>query len=147
MATMRRKRNDSPPFGSCAHFQMLLDGGPQRTAIDHGWHTAAQRVRSWLDKPGEETQALGSPSQKAINEQPWRTAPRWKLNRAIRSLPHGEREVLEMHDRLGYTHRDIAESLDCSVGTSKSQLHKARRRLRQLLQRKRPEKSHKDEEK
>jgi len=39
-----------------------------------------------------------------------------------------------MHERLGYTHKDIAEHFGFSVGTSKSQLHKARRRLRQLVQ-------------
>jgi RNA polymerase sigma factor (sigma-70 family) len=116
---------------------MLLDGGPQRTEAEQAWNTAAQRVRSWLDKRGEGAQALGSPREKTIKE-PWRTVPRWKLNRALASLPHGYREVFEMHERLGYTHKDIAEDLGCSVGTSKSQLHKARRHLRQSLRRKRP---------
>src|SRR5215469_8019165 len=106
---MRWKSNDSPPFGSRAWFQALLDGGPQRTAREQGWDIAAQRVTSWLDKRGQDVQSVRSRGEKTISEQPWRTVPRWKLNRAVRSMPHGEREVLEMHDRLGYTHKDIAE--------------------------------------
>jgi tetratricopeptide (TPR) repeat protein len=124
---MRSKRDDSPmvPFGSRACFQMLLDGGPQRTAADQGWENAVQKLTSWLDKRGEGAQALESPREKTIKE-PWRTVPRWKLNRALASLPHGYREVFEMHERLGYTHKDIAEHFGCSVGNSKSQLHRAR---------------------
>jgi RNA polymerase sigma factor (sigma-70 family) len=116
---------------------MLLDGGPQKTAAEQTWDTAAQSVRSWLDKRGEGARALGSLSEKTIKE-PWLTVPRWKLNRALASLPHGYREVFEMHERLGYTHKDIAEHFGCSVGNSKSQLHRARRRLRRSLRRKRP---------
>lgn len=82
---------------------------------------------SWLDKDGDV-------AQRRAKEPPWwLTVPRWKLNRALRKLPRGYREVFQKHERLGYTHKDIADSLGCSVGTSKSQLHKARRRLRQWL--------------
>jgi RNA polymerase sigma factor (sigma-70 family) len=123
---MRWKRDDSPEFGSCAYFQMLLDGGPQRTAREQAWDNAAQRFRLWLNKHGKEAQALRSRSDKTINQQPWLTVPRWKLNRALRSLPRGYREVFDMHEFLGYTHKEIADSLNCAVGTSKSQLHKAR---------------------
>jgi DNA-directed RNA polymerase specialized sigma24 family protein len=137
-----QKRNGAavPPFGSRAWFQMLLGGGPQRTEAEQAWDTAAQRVRSWLDKRGAGAQSLGSPREKTIKE-PWRTVPLWKLNRALASLPHGYRKVFEMHERLGYTHKDIAEHFGCSVGNSKSQLHRARRQLRQSLRRKRPCKS------
>jgi RNA polymerase sigma factor (sigma-70 family) len=137
---MRWTRNDSPmvAFGSRAWFQKLLDGGPQKTAKGQAWDAAARRVQSWLNKPGKETQPLRSPGEKRIDEQPWLAVPRWKLNRALASLPHGYREVFEMHERLGYTHKDIAEHFGCSVGNSKSQLHRARRQLRQSLRRKRP---------
>ena len=111
---------------------MLLEGASQMTSREQAWDRAAQSVRAWLDRHGQEGQA----GEK--NQPWWITVPRWKLNRALRRLPPGYRRVFEMHERLGYTHSDIADSLDCSVGTSKSQLHKARRRLRQLLQRKRP---------
>ena len=55
------------------------------------------------------------------------------LERAIESLPPGYRIIFVLHDVEGYEHNEIAEMLGCSVGNSKSQLHKARMRLRSLL--------------
>lgn len=55
------------------------------------------------------------------------------LDRAISHLPRGKRIVLLLHDVEGYDHREIANKLGCSIGTSKSQLHKARMILRKLL--------------
>ena len=56
------------------------------------------------------------------------------LSRAIEQLPEGYKEMFLLHDVEGYEHREIARILGCSVGNSKSQLHKARLRLRQHLQ-------------
>lgn len=56
------------------------------------------------------------------------------LARAIRKLPFGCKRIFFLYDIFGYPHREIARILGCSIGCSKSQLHKARRRLRQLLQ-------------
>ncbi len=58
---------------------------------------------------------------------------RQMLEEALEQLPPGYREVLVLHDVEGMTHKEIAESLDVAVGTSKSQLHKARARMRELL--------------
>jgi RNA polymerase sigma-70 factor (ECF subfamily) len=55
------------------------------------------------------------------------------LKRAIRLLPAGYKRFFLLHDVMGYQHREIAEQLGCSVGCSKSQLHKARKSLRRLL--------------
>jgi RNA polymerase sigma-70 factor, ECF subfamily len=55
------------------------------------------------------------------------------LERAIENLPPGYRLVFVLHDVEGYEHNEIAEMLDCSIGNSKSQLHKARMKLRDLL--------------
>jgi RNA polymerase sigma-70 factor (ECF subfamily) len=55
------------------------------------------------------------------------------LKRAIDQLPAGFKATLLLHDVEDYHHHEIAEILGCSTGTSKSQLHKARRRLRELL--------------
>ena len=55
------------------------------------------------------------------------------LTKAIDQLPPGYRKVLVLHDVEGWTHNDIAEALGCSPGTSKSQLHKARARMRKLI--------------
>lgn len=55
------------------------------------------------------------------------------LGRAVEKLPLGYRVVFTLHDIEGYEHNEIAEMLGCSIGNSKSQLHKARLRLRELL--------------
>jgi RNA polymerase sigma-70 factor (ECF subfamily) len=55
------------------------------------------------------------------------------LDRAIGQLPPGYRTVFVLHDVEGHEHEEIARMLGCSVGTSKSQLHKARMKLRTLL--------------
>jgi len=55
------------------------------------------------------------------------------LARAIKDLPDGYRTIFLLHEVEGYEHQEIAELLDCSVGNSKSQLHKAKLRIRELL--------------
>jgi RNA polymerase sigma-70 factor (ECF subfamily) len=59
---------------------------------------------------------------------------RLNLSRAIRKLPFGYKRIFFLYDIFGYPHSEIARLLGCSIGRSKSQLHKARKRLRQLLQ-------------
>jgi RNA polymerase sigma-70 factor, ECF subfamily len=59
---------------------------------------------------------------------------RVNLERSIDKLPPGYRTVFVLHDVQGYEHNEIAGIMGCSVGNSKSQLHKARTRLRELLQ-------------
>jgi RNA polymerase sigma-70 factor, ECF subfamily len=59
---------------------------------------------------------------------------RVNLERSVEKLPPGYRTVFVLHDVQGYEHNEIAEIMGCSVGNSKSQLHKARTRLRDLLQ-------------
>jgi RNA polymerase sigma-70 factor, ECF subfamily len=61
---------------------------------------------------------------------------RLALEQAISELPPGYRTVFVLHDVEGYEHEEISGILNVSVGTSKSQLHKARMRLRELLSRK-----------
>ncbi len=55
------------------------------------------------------------------------------LTRAIAELPPGYKSVFTLHDIEGYEHEEVARILGISVGTSKSQLHKARLKLRGLL--------------
>ena len=57
------------------------------------------------------------------------------LERAIQGLPEGAREVFVLHDVEGLKHEEIAEYVGIAVGTSKAQLHRARRLLREALQR------------
>ena len=58
---------------------------------------------------------------------------RVNLERCIGQLPAGYRSIFVLHDIQGYQHNEIAEIVGRSVGDSKSQLHKARMRLRELL--------------
>ncbi len=59
---------------------------------------------------------------------------RVNLQRCIEQLPPGYKAVFVLHDIHGYEHNEIAGIMGCSIGNSKSQLHKARMRLRELLQ-------------
>ena len=56
------------------------------------------------------------------------------LNAALAKLPSGCRAIFLLFDIEGYNHREIATIFGCSIGNSKSQLHKARRKLRRLLE-------------
>jgi RNA polymerase sigma factor (sigma-70 family) len=69
------------------------------------------------------------PAQASFNDE------RIDLERSIEILPDGYRMVLVLHDVEGMKHEEIAQRLDITVGTSKSQLSKARRALRGLLDR------------
>ena len=55
------------------------------------------------------------------------------LEKAIRELPEGYRAIFVLFDIEGYSHQEIGEMLGITEGTSKSQLHKARRELRKML--------------
>ena len=57
------------------------------------------------------------------------------LDQAIKDLPPGYRMTFILHDVEGYEHAEIAKMMGCSTGTTKSQLHKARMKLRKLLTR------------
>jgi RNA polymerase sigma-70 factor (ECF subfamily) len=61
------------------------------------------------------------------------TIDRIALRRAMRELPDGCRRIFALHEVEGYRHHEIARMLDCSVGNSKSQLHKAKMKMRGLL--------------
>lgn len=61
------------------------------------------------------------------------TIDRIALLRAIQELPDGCRTVFALHEIEGYQHHEIARLLHCSIGNSKSQLHKAKLKMRDLL--------------
>ena len=78
------------------------------------------------DRPQKE---IGAPDPRLTG-----LVDRVTLQSAIEQLPRGYREIFTLYDVQGYNHREIAKILGRSVGNSKSQLHKARKRLRELLQ-------------
>lgn len=87
-----------------------------------------------LLEPGEKSTNI----YRYIGERDQRLAgslDRVDLLRALDQLPPGYRAVFILHDVQGFEHNEIAVIRGCSLGTSKSQLHKARARLRELLDR------------
>jgi RNA polymerase sigma-70 factor (ECF subfamily) len=81
------------------------------------------------------SEEMGSP-RKELSQSDLRLkglVDRISIEKAIAQLPAGLRAIFVLYDLFGCEHREIAGILDCSAGTSKSQLHKARRRLRELL--------------
>jgi len=58
---------------------------------------------------------------------------RMELRRAVEELPVGCRQIFDLHEVEGYQHHEIAGLLQCSIGNSKSQLHKAKMKMRALL--------------
>jgi len=89
-----------------------------------------------LDETAEPDEEGGGP-RKDIGGPDLRlsgSVDRVNLERAVEQLPPGYRSIFVLHDVQGYEHNEIAAIMHCSIGNSKSQLHKARMRLRQLLQ-------------
>jgi RNA polymerase sigma-70 factor, ECF subfamily len=78
----------------------------------------------------------GQPSHESRSAAPPRSTQlidRITLEGAIAQLPPGYRAAFILHDIEGYDHEEVARLLGCAVGTSKSQLHKARTKLRKIL--------------
>ncbi len=78
---------------------------------------------------GAEPEAAG----RASAPRPAQLIDRITLESAIARLPPGYRAAFILHDVEGYDHEEVARLLGCAVGTSKSQLHKARTKLRKIL--------------
>jgi RNA polymerase sigma-70 factor, ECF subfamily len=92
-------------------------------------------VETSLDEAAEPDEESGGP-RKDIGGPDLRlsgSVDRVNLERAVEQLPPGYRSVFVLHDVQGYEHNEIAVIMNCSIGNSKSQLHKARMRLRELL--------------
>ena len=70
------------------------------------------------------------------NPEKMRIVDKISLDNAIGQLPTGYKNVFLLHDVQGFEHEEVAKILGCSVGTSKSQLHKARLKLQKLLKKK-----------
>ena len=97
-------------------------GGGRLAHQRHGQDAAGDD--GWLEPQAHGAGALGPGGDAVL---------RRRLERGLASLPVGYRTVIVLHDIEGLEHEENAEVLGCHVGTSKSQLHKARARLRDLL--------------
>jgi RNA polymerase sigma-70 factor, ECF subfamily len=111
-----------PSFRGDARFSTWL----HRVAVNSALHARRGRERR-VSREVELPEFLpGSATQP-------QTELRMELQAALDTLPAGMRQILVLHDVEGYTHEDIGELLGVAPGTSKSQLFKARARMRQML--------------
>ena len=97
-------------------------------------NTALTRLRQLarrrdLEQSFDGSTTLGNPDRYPASG----AADRLMVQRALDKLPDGYRSVLWLHDVEGFTHEEIGDQLGIAVGTSKSQLSKARARLRALV--------------
>jgi RNA polymerase sigma-70 factor, ECF subfamily len=86
-----------------------------------------------LDEPVDRESGGLKVEQGKVDSRLSASIDRIVLTRAVKELPVGYRTIFLLHDVEGYSHQEIAHLLRCSVGNSKSQLHKARTRMRELL--------------
>ena len=85
------------------------------------------------EEPGEDGQDLPKREYGSTDLNLAGTVDRVTLENAIANLPRGYRTIFVLHDVEGYEHNEIAEMIGCSIGNSKSQLFKARLKLRAAL--------------
>jgi RNA polymerase sigma-70 factor, ECF subfamily len=88
------------------------------------------------EEEGTIRKELGAPDSRLAG-----SIDRLHLQRAVDELPPGYRTIFVLHDVEGYEHNEIAGLVGCSIGNSKSQLHKARIKLRELLRAHKTEKA------
>jgi RNA polymerase sigma-70 factor (ECF subfamily) len=111
-----------PTFRGESQFSTWL----HRIAVNSALHGRRSRER----KAGRET---GMDDSYAARPTGGDALLKLKLERAMERLPDGMRRVLVLHDVEGYTHEEIGEMLGVNPGTCKSQLFKARAKMRNLL--------------
>jgi RNA polymerase sigma-70 factor, ECF subfamily len=93
-----------------------------------GKETSLEQVTDPDEESGTPRRDFGAPDVRLSG-----SLDRVNLQRAVEQLPPGYKAVFVLHDVEGFEHNEIAGIMGCSIGNSKSQLHKARMRLRDLL--------------
>jgi RNA polymerase sigma-70 factor (ECF subfamily) len=88
-----------------------------------------------LEEPANREVGAPKREQGKVDDRLSTSIDRIVLTRAMKELPVGYRTIFLLHEVEGYEHHEIARLLRCSVGNSKSQLHKAKARMRELLRR------------
>jgi RNA polymerase sigma-70 factor (ECF subfamily) len=86
-----------------------------------------------LDESSNQDTRLLKREYGSVDERLSGSVDRIALARAMQELPAGYRTIFLLHEIKGYEHQEIARILRCSVGNSKSQLHKAKLKMRELL--------------
>lgn len=111
-----------PTFRGDARFSTWL----HRIAVNSALHG-----RRWRERRVAHEVTL--PVSADRSDRPDPVTLRIALQRALDRLPKGMRQIIVLHDVEGYTHEEIGDLLGIAAGTSKSQLFKARARLREML--------------
>ena len=108
-----------------------------RVAINCALMYMRRKVRAAVSLEGvvEQAEELGNPRKelRQCDLRPKGLLDLLSLEKALTQLPANLKRIFLLYDLWGCEHKEIADTLSCSTGTSKSQLHKARRRLRELL--------------
>ena len=115
-------------FTDAAHFRAWLS----RVAVN----LVLNQRRQWVRRKAQENwmDTASGTSDDSFDARPVAGA-RLDLEKAIAKLPDGARLVLLLHDVHGFQHQEISEMTGRAVGTTKAQLHRARKRLREVMAR------------
>lgn len=98
-----------------------------------GMNVCLDRLRSKATKQDAATEVLEEQTLGAAAGTSTQPFNRLDLERAIRTLPEGARAAFLLYDVEGLDHAEVGQVLGISEGTSKSQVHKARMRIREYL--------------
>ncbi len=111
------------PFAAIAPFEAWLRKITINKALE-----LVRKKKAWRNRPNNY-----APSATVNEDGIFDSLSLQEVLSCIQLLPEGYRTVLQLHALEGYTHGEIAEALGINIGTSKSQLNKARGMLQQLL--------------
>ena len=111
-------------FRGASAFSTWLHRVTVNVVLGHRRSTARRETR---------VSAVGDNLPRDVAVREARTAESIDLERAISSLPDGARTVFILHDVEGFRHREVSRLMGIAVGTSKAQLHRARKLLRKAL--------------
>ena len=112
----------SPYLFRVAYRMLHGDRGAAEDVLQEAWIRAVRRTFVPLDELPESAEPSRADRLDAV-----------RLERALRRLDEGSREIIELYDVLGHTHDEVAAILDIAPGTSKSRLFRARATLRGFL--------------
>jgi RNA polymerase sigma-70 factor (ECF subfamily) len=117
-------------FKGRSHFYTYLYRMVMNTAIDHARKTGKQQLSS-LDEEGSfepSDEAEKGPERILLHKE-----LEERVKRAMDKLPIEQRAALIFRDMEGLSYQEMAEAMECSIGTVMSRLHYGRKKMRELL--------------
>ena len=107
--------------------------GARHLALSAGMNVCLDRLRSKAARQEQATDVARRAATGHGASETTLTITRIDLDRAIEALPEGSRAAFLLHDVEGFDHQEVGRILGIAEGTSKSQVHKARLRIREFL--------------